>query len=121
MRRMSTRKFAKSSTLGDSADGISNNTAELGLLSQFGSRISIVWSFAVAFSNFYIMFTVFLNAGDTGPSGGVRSVLDISVEFILFMEVILRIIIKRFFTKIYQNLTLVHTKPRDSYFLSTLR
>ena len=117
MRRMKTQKSLQSISMHENAGMIPQEQAKFGLFSQFGNSLSIYWSFIIAVANFWTVFSVLFSAGTSAAPSGVPLVVEVVFETILFLEVIARLLLKRFFSKTYDNLKLTHKGLKDSYLL----
>ena len=117
MKRMKTTKSPQSLSIGDITQMMPEERGKFGIFSQFGNLLSIYWSFTVALGNFWILFSVLFSAATSGKPQGVALAIELAVEAILFLEVLARLILKKYFPRTYNSLRLTHKGPRDSYLL----
>lgn len=84
------------------------------------SSMTNVWSIIIFILNIWILFfAIFWFSVNTHPDG-VQLFLAIIIEWILFFEVLSRLILRIFFPDSYKNLNLLHVRKNDSFWIFTI-
>ena len=76
-----------------------------------------VWSFCILFFNVWTAFSQLFWPSVKGWPANEILFLELIVEFILFIDIVTRIVLFRFFSEIYKNMELIHADKKDTFTL----
>ena len=76
------------------------------------SKMSFIWSIIIFLLNIWILFSSIFWFSVQNHPDGVMLFIELTIEWIMFSEVIFRFLIRMFFLDVYKDLDLLHVRKK---------